>query len=110
MDTMISFEEKLNFIKETILKHVQAKYIYLFGSYAYGEPKEDSDIDVYTVVPDGAEQDMFLRGNILWDLGDKNIYEVDLHIKSESKFNYRKTRSLFEGIICEKGVIIYEST
>ncbi|MDR0721943.1 MAG: nucleotidyltransferase domain-containing protein, partial [Treponema sp.] len=26
--------------------------IYLFGSYAYGTPTEESDIDMYTVIPD----------------------------------------------------------
>jgi len=35
---MENISETLNFIKETILKHVPAKYIYLFGSHAYDEP------------------------------------------------------------------------
>ncbi len=41
---------KLSFIKETLI-NVLSKYniheIYLFGSYARGEAKESSDIDVY---------------------------------------------------------------
>ena len=109
MENNLTFDEKINFIKEAILKYVPAKYIYLFGSYAYGEPTEDSDIDIYTVVPDDIERDPFLHGNIIWDLGDMNIHQVDLLIKPESIFNYRKTRSLFEGIICDKGKLIYES-
>ncbi|MDR1316322.1 MAG: nucleotidyltransferase domain-containing protein [Spirochaetales bacterium] len=39
-------------IKESILKYVSAKYIFLFGSYAYGEPTGKSDIDIYIVIPD----------------------------------------------------------
>ena len=31
------------------------QYIYLFGSYAYGEPTERSDIDIYVVVRDGID-------------------------------------------------------
>ena len=49
---MENFTEKIQTIKESILKNVAAKYIYLFGSYAYGEPTEESDIDIYVVTPD----------------------------------------------------------
>ena len=45
------FETKINIIKEAILKMVPAKYIYIYGSYVYGKPKYESDIDVYTVIP-----------------------------------------------------------
>jgi predicted nucleotidyltransferase len=43
---MDDFSDRLNNIKESILKYVLAKYIYLFGSYAYGSPNEKSDIDL----------------------------------------------------------------
>ena len=49
---MVNLAERIDIIKESILKYVQAKYIYLFGSYAYGNPTEDSDIDIYVVTPD----------------------------------------------------------
>ena len=42
----------IQLIKETILKNIDAKFIYLFGSYAYGIPNENSDIDVYVVLPE----------------------------------------------------------
>jgi len=46
---MADFVEKIDSIKDSILKIVPAKYIYLFGSYAYGNPTEKSDIDIYLV-------------------------------------------------------------
>ncbi|MDR0669620.1 MAG: nucleotidyltransferase domain-containing protein, partial [Treponema sp.] len=49
---MDNFVEQIDSIKESILKFVTAKYIYLFGSYAYGNPTEKSDIDIYIVTPD----------------------------------------------------------
>ena len=49
---MDNFVEKIDCIKESILKYVLAKYIYLFGSYAYGKPTEKSDIDIYIVIHD----------------------------------------------------------
>ncbi|MDR0476263.1 MAG: nucleotidyltransferase domain-containing protein [Treponema sp.] len=46
------FTEKIGNIRESILKFVPAKYIYLFGSHAYGNPTEESDIDIYVVTPE----------------------------------------------------------
>ena len=108
MDKTFTLEEKINHIREIILKNVPAKYIYLFGSYVYGEPSEESDIDIYAVIPDELEKDPFLRGRILGELGEMKIYEIDLVIKNESRFNFRKERSLFENTIMEKGRLIYE--
>ncbi|MDR0522419.1 MAG: nucleotidyltransferase domain-containing protein [Planctomycetaceae bacterium] len=39
-------------IRDLILQSVEAEKIYLFGSYAYGTPTEDSDYDFYVVLPD----------------------------------------------------------
>jgi predicted nucleotidyltransferase len=43
---MNTLTEKIDAIKESVLKYVSAKYIFLFGSYAYGKPTEKSDIDI----------------------------------------------------------------
>ena len=50
---------KIENIRDAVLRYVPAKYIYLFGSYAYGTPTEKSDIDVYIVTPD--DVDNFFR-------------------------------------------------
>ncbi|MCL2154385.1 MAG: nucleotidyltransferase domain-containing protein [Leptospirales bacterium] len=44
---MDDFVKQIDSIKDSVLKFVPAKYIYLFGSYAYGDPTEESDIDIY---------------------------------------------------------------
>ena len=108
MENLEIIEDKINHIKDAILKYVPAKYIYLFGSFAYGEPTDDSDIDVYAVVPDEVEFNNFIWADIQTDLFNKDILNVDLFINPESKFNYRKTRSLFEEVIINKGKLIYE--
>ena len=43
---------ELEQIKEIIRNTVDPEGIYLFGSFAYGEPREDSDYDIYVVLPD----------------------------------------------------------
>ena len=75
---MDALTEKMSNIKESVLKFVPAKYIYLFGSYAYGTPTEESDIDIYVVTPDNISNFSELYAKIIGDLGDKKIYFVDL--------------------------------
>jgi predicted nucleotidyltransferase len=75
---MNAFAEKMDSIKESVLKYVSAKYIFLFGSYAYGKPTEKSDIDIYIVIPDNISNISELYGKIISDLGDKKIFFIDL--------------------------------
>lgn len=61
-------------IKEVILKHVPARYIFLFGSYAYGNPTEESDIDIYIVTPDDTGNFSELCAKIRGDLSKKKYF------------------------------------
>ncbi|MDR2886780.1 MAG: nucleotidyltransferase domain-containing protein [Bacteroidales bacterium] len=105
---MDGFEDRLDNIRDSILKHVPAKYIYLFGSYAYGKPTEKSDIDIYIVTPDDVDNFSEIYAKIMGDLGDKKIFFIDLSLNGESNFNMRKTKNRFEKTIFQKGKIIYE--
>ena len=104
MDILV---ERLNEIKDSILKYVPAKYIYLFGSYAYGNPTEKSDIDVYIVTPDDVDNFSEIYAKIIGDLSEKKIFFIDLLLNVESDFDMRKTRNRLEETIFQKGKIIY---
>jgi predicted nucleotidyltransferase len=106
---MDNFSERINIIKESILKNVPAKYIYLFGSYAYGKPTDKSDIDIYIVIPDSITSITEVYTKIMVDLSIKKIFFVDLLLNRESVFNIRKTENILEETICQKGKIIYEN-
>jgi len=105
---MDNFGDRLNNIKESILKYVPAKYIYLFGSYAYGSPIDKSDIDIYIVTPDGIENFSEIYAKIIGDLSEKKIFFIDLVLNVESDFNQRKTKNRFEKTIFQNGRMIYE--
>jgi predicted nucleotidyltransferase len=100
--------EKIDNIKESVLKFVPAKYIYLFGSYAYGNPTEESDIDIYVVTPDNINNFSELYAKIIGDLGDKKIFFIDLLLGREVSFNTRKENNIFEQTISQKGKLLYE--
>ena len=105
---MIDSIEKIDNIKDSILKFVPAKYIYLFGSYAYGEPTEESDIDLYIVTPDNINNFSELYTKIMVDLSYKKIFFIDLLLNTESTFNSRKLKNILEKTIYQKGKIVYE--
>ena len=105
--TLVNFPEKMDIIRDTILKFVPAKYMFLFGSYAYGNPTEKSDIDIYIVTPDNTNNFSEVYAKIIGDLGDKKVFFVDLILKTESVFNERLLKSSFEKTILSKGKKIY---
>jgi len=71
---MEDISERLDIIKDSVLKNVAAKSIYLFGSYAYGEPNDKSDIDIYIVIPDNSHNISEIYGKIMVDLSIKKIF------------------------------------
>ena len=95
-------------IRDSILKFVPARYIYLFGSHAYGHPTEKSDIDIYIVTPDDTPDFSELYTKIIVDLSYKKIFFIDLLLSTESSFNKRRENRIFEKTIYQKGKIIYE--
>ena len=104
----MKIESVIENIKDSILKFVPARCIYLFGSYAYGNPTEESDIDIYVVTPDDVGSFSELCAKIRGDLSAKKIFFIDLLLSRESVFNIRKEKNIFEKTIYQKGRILYE--
>ena len=100
-------QDELALIKEAILQAVQAEAIYIFGSYAYGTPNGDSDIDIYVIVPDDTEDLSELYGDIQGLLRKKTLFPLDLLIGRSRVFNRRKNGPTLEGVIARKGELIY---
>jgi len=100
-------QQELDLIKESVLKTVPAEAIYLFGSYAYGTPNEDSDLDIYVVVPDNAANLTELQADIRELLWKKKSHPLDLLIGRSSVFNRRKDGPTLERLIAQKGVSLY---
>lgn len=69
-----SISEKLRAITQAIVDQFQPEQIILFGSYAWGTPNEDSDIDLLVIKESDEAQRkrariliaFFSRANLLW--------------------------------------------
>ena len=111
---MIDIEKLKPLIVER-LKPLNPNKIILFGSYAYGEPNEDSDIDLYVVtnddfIPQTWREKIEIKLKFSKALRDlKQKYDIDL-ITHTKKMNEKFTMmdSLFAKKVLNEGKIIYE--
>jgi predicted nucleotidyltransferase len=98
-------------IKDSILKTVgeDCEKIILFGSYAYGVPKEGSDYDVFVILKDGTEKPILVLQSIYRGLAQNPNYKaVDVLANYKSHFEWRSTQPTIERRIANDGVILYE--
>ena len=103
-----NIQKELDLIKESVLKTVPAEAIYLFGSYAYGTPNADSDLDIYVVVPDTVKKHpLDIGAEIRMGLYKKRTMPMDLLVGKSSVFNRRKQRLTLESTIARQGVLLY---
>jgi predicted nucleotidyltransferase len=102
-------ENEIKAITEVIKETVDCEKIYLFGSYAYGEPDADSDLDFYVVIPDNAERPIEVMQKIQVNLGRKKMATpVDILAGRSSKFAQKSGLPTMEQQIAREGVVLYE--
>ena len=105
----INIQQDLELIRESVLQTVPAaEAIYLFGSYAYGTPNNESDIDIFVVVPDGTDELSELYADIRGLIRKKKRrMELDLLMGHSSDFNRRKNGPTLERVIAQRGTMLY---
>ena len=107
VDTTSNIE--INEIVNIILENVPALEIYLFGSFANGTARKDSDYDFYVVVPDDLqpiETTWKITGAIPKQI--RRARNIDMLVGTESKFNkYKNAFSFIENEVMETGVKLY---
>jgi len=98
-------------IKDNILNTVgeTCEKIILFGSYAYGTPRKDSDYDFFVVLKDDTEKPILVLQKIYRDLAKRPMNpSVDILANYKSRFEWRSSQPTIERRIAKDGVILYE--
>ena len=82
----------LKLIKEVATRHDPRALVILFGSYAEGRPRPDSDIDVLVVTELAAEEEprLRLRKEIEDALGRPNPFEIHIVTPEQYRHWYKK--------------------
>ena len=95
------------------LKPFDPDKIILFGSFAYGNPHEESDIDLFLLKDDLKIEEMreykLTLQKRLFDIQKKYLLGVDLFVDSTGRMQKRidEVKDQFYDEILEKGKVIY---
>ena len=112
---MIEIEQLKDMVVER-LKPFEPEKIILFGSYAYGTPNKESDIDLYVVtnddfLPKDYEESNKIYMNISRTIRDiKEEFPIDLIVHTKKMYEkFIRLNSSFSREICNNGIALYES-
>jgi len=97
------------------LKKIDPYKVILFGSYAYGKPHKDSDIDLLVVTNDQFIPNNFKEKNIIYLKVAKTLRNIEqkipigliVHTKEMHK-KFINLESMFSKRILKYGKVIYE--
>ncbi len=94
-------------LAERIAEHFQPEKIILFGSFAYGDPTEDSDVDMLVVMPfEGRAPKMATK---IW-MKTRPNFPIDIMVRRPEEIEERLAMGdFFIREIMEKGVALYEA-
>ncbi|MFH0740009.1 MAG: nucleotidyltransferase domain-containing protein [bacterium] len=77
------------FKKKLEKENIPFEKVYVFGSYAKGKQKEDSDIDIAVVVPSGLRQEQKDKlSQVAWWAKEINL-KIESHILTTKELNNR---------------------
>jgi predicted nucleotidyltransferase len=110
---MSSYIDKI--IKQ--LKTINPYKVILFGSYAYGNPDEDSDIDLIVVtndefMPQNYKENINVYLKVSNSISDINKYvSIDLIVYTKPMYKkFNELASMFSKEIEQKGKVLYEES
>ena len=99
---------ELDKLKGIIVNTIPTEQIYLFGSYAYGIPGKDSDLDLYVILKDEVEtreHDAVVK--ILNAIGKVKTKPVDIIARKKSKYLRMISGPTMERKIAREGIKVY---
>ena len=93
-----------------VKKNFHPKEMWLWGSYVYGNPKEDSDIDIALISKDFKQYRFIKRStevaNRLRTWADKDLPDIDFLCYTPEEFEKKKKEIGLAKEIVERGIKI----
>ena len=106
METQVS--EQFELLKDTLKEKFGAKQVFIFGSYAYGEPDQDSDIDLCVITDLNNKRKIDIIRDIRRELINLISNPLDILVYSENEFKERAgLRNTLEHKILMDGIKVY---
>jgi len=101
-------KQNLDEISQIIAKTVPVESIYLFGSYAYGTPNKDSDLDLYVVFKDELPmREIDAIAAISMAINSVKNMPMDILGLKQNRFHDRQLYATLERKIVREGIKLY---
>jgi predicted nucleotidyltransferase len=102
---MIEFQKILE-LRNKIVQQFHPQKVILFGSYAYGTPTDDSDVDLLIILP--FEERNPEKATEIW-MATKPRFPLGLMVRKPNE--YKERLAMGDYFLCEidqKGEVLYE--
>ncbi|GHV76574.1 hypothetical protein AGMMS49942_13950 [Spirochaetia bacterium] len=101
-------QTELDTLKNIIINTLPVEQIILFGSYAYGTPHKDSDLDLYVVLKDEVQIRLIDAAiQIRHAIGRKKTMPLDIITNKYSRYQELTKGATMERTIARDGIKIY---
>lgn len=99
--------EQVRSVTRQVVEQFHPQKVILFGSYAYGQPTEDSDVDLLVVI-DTDEPPLHVAAKIAAAID--HPFPLDILVRTPEEFGAAVHRKgVFATEVATKGVIMYEA-
>jgi len=100
-------KSQINTLASTIATKFNTKKIFLFGSYAYGKPSPESDLDLCIVIDLKRKRKIELIREIRREINSKFQLPMDILLYDNDEFNERAIhKTTLEHKISHQGILI----
>ena len=97
----------LRHVTRQIVQQFHPQKVILFGSYAYGQPTEDSDVDLLVVI-DTDEPPLHVAAKIAAAI--EHPFPLDIVVRTPVEFvSAVQRRGVFATEVATKGITLYEA-
>lgn len=103
-----NISEQIELLKNTLLKNIGVKEIFVFGSYADGDASAESDIDLCVITDLNNKRKIDIIRDIRRELMNLISSPLDILVYSENEFKERAgLRNTLEHEILMNGIKVY---
>ena len=107
--TRTDSNEYIQLLTSAIVERVNPEKVILFGSYAYGNPTENSDIDILVIVKESNQSRGERSGQLYNLLKELSEYPKDIVVYTLDEVKkWNNVRQAFITSILRRGKILYE--
>ena len=99
--------QEIEELKNRFVEQLSPLQVYLFGSFATGTSREDSDFDFYIVVDDDSPDLVDLTVEAYKAIRYVRTRPVDILVGKKSRFETLKNMPTVEREVYRKGVLLY---